>query len=41
MEHGYASTLPMPDDYELKKPKSSTIAKKSQGTRYVITCHVC
>lgn len=35
MEHGYASTLPMPEDYDLKKTKlpNSSIAKKSQGTR--------
>jgi len=34
MEHGYASTLPMPEDYELSNIKSpSNTAKKSQGTR--------
>lgn len=30
-EHGYASTLPMPDDYNAKKRSKS---KKSQGNRY-------
>jgi hypothetical protein len=30
-EHGYASTLPMPDDYSAKKRSKS---KKSQGNRY-------
>jgi len=38
-EHGYASTLPMPDDYypnksTINKAKTSN-SKKSQGNRYV------
>lgn len=34
-EHGYASSLPMPEDYVMKNVKSPTVGvvKKSQGTR--------
>lgn len=34
-EHGYASSLPMPEDFEWKKSKSSISAKKTQGNRWI------
>ncbi|KAF6031624.1 MXD4 [Bugula neritina] len=32
-EHGYASSLPMPEEYDSRKTKTSPPSKKSLGTR--------